>query len=182
MPPSHCLRSENTCLLSSATGKGSILRQNAFDIISCFRMHFNTLCSAILCLVSALSMSDPFASPPPTMTHQVMPSPPFKNPWGKTGQWEMVSDKSRSPQLVMRYHDDQQEQFLSIRILFVPNYRKVDGLFGCWIRDRNAKAFHTTVSPLQFGNSNGGHRWASYDSCIYVASELHVDIVAPWNL
>lgn len=102
---------------------------------------------------------------------------------GKTGQWEMVSDKNRSPQLVMRYHDDQQEQFLSIRMLFVPNYRKVDGPFGCWIRDRNAKAFHTTVSPLHsLETHTERHRWASYDCCIYVASELHVDIVAPWYL
>lgn len=95
---------------------------------------------------------------------------------GKTGQWEKVSDKSRSPQLVMRYHDDQQEQFQSIRILFVPNYRKAD-------RRQECQCFpHHCITVTQFGNSYGGHRWASYDCCIYVASELHVNTVAPWYL
>lgn len=67
---------------------------------------------------------------------------------GKIGQWEMVSDITRPPQLVMRYHDNQEGQYMSIRMPFVPKYRNADGLYGCWIRDRNTGAFLTTLSAL----------------------------------
>lgn len=37
------------------------------------------------------------------MTHSVMLTPSLKKGGKKTGKWDMVSDETRSPQILMRY-------------------------------------------------------------------------------
>lgn len=57
---------------------------------------------------------------------------------GKTSRWETVSDKTRSPQILMRYP----RAWTHSGGVRTPKYRRPGKWHGCWLQDRNTSILH----------------------------------------